>query len=50
MITEKERQNMVQFLVKYFGVDPYQVRNMSDRALESTYDFAYTRFEMESDF
>lgn len=50
MITEKERQNMIQFLVMYFGVDPIQLVNISDRMLETTYDFAYKRKEMESDF
>ena len=50
MISEKERQNMVQFLVMYFGGDPIQLSNMSDHMLESTYEFAYRRKEMESDF
>lgn len=50
MITEKERQNMMQFLVSYFGVEPNQLHNISDRMLEMTYDFAYRRTVMESDF
>ena len=50
MITEKERQNMMQFLVRYFGVDPNQLVNISDHMLEITYDFAYRRTEMECDF
>ncbi|MCM3388259.1 hypothetical protein M3649_08945 [Ureibacillus chungkukjangi] len=50
MITEKERQNMMRFLIKYFGVDPKQLVNISDCMLETTYDFAYRRTEMECDF
>ena len=50
MITEKERQNMMQFLIRYFGVDPNQLSNISDRMLEMTYDFAYRRTVMECDF
>ncbi|SOC05941.1 hypothetical protein SAMN05880501_104142 [Ureibacillus xyleni] len=50
MITEKERQNMVHFLVTYFGVNPSELMNISDRVLEATYEFAYQRLEMESDF
>lgn len=50
MITEKERKNMMQFLVTYFGVDPIQLNNISDRMLENTYDFAYRRTLMECDF
>lgn len=50
MITEKERQNMVQFLIKYFGSDPSQLINLTDSSLESTYEFAYSRTLMECDF
>ena len=50
MITEKERQNMKQFLVRYFGVNPVQLIHISDRMLEATYDLAYRRTEMECDF
>lgn len=50
VITEKERQNMMHFLVMYFGVGPIQLINISDRMLEATYDFAYRRKEMECDF
>ncbi|HWK23588.1 MAG TPA: hypothetical protein VNS08_11215 [Ureibacillus sp.] len=49
-ITEKERQNMMQFLINYFGVDSSQLSNLSDLMLESTYDFAYRRTLMECDF
>lgn len=50
MSIEKERQNMINFLVMYFGVDPIQLVELSDRMLEITYDFAYNRKEMECDF
>ncbi|MDM5334267.1 BH0509 family protein [Ureibacillus composti] len=50
MFSEKERKNMIQFLVMYFGVDLIQLANLSDRMLEATYEFAYKRKEMESDF
>lgn len=50
MISEKERQNMVQFLVMYFGSDSNQLKNFSDSSLESTYEFAYSRTLMECDF
>ncbi len=50
MITEKERQNMMHFLIRYFGVEPNQLDNLSDRMLEMTYDFAYRRTVMECDF
>lgn len=50
MITEQERQNMIQFLVKYFGSDPEQLKNMSDSLLESVYEFFYSRTLMECDF
>ena len=50
MITENERQNMMQFLIRYFGVDPSHIVNLSDCMLEATYDFAYRRTEMECDF
>lgn len=50
MITEKERQNMIQFLIRYFGVNPTHLVNISDSLLELTYDFAYRRTEMECDF
>ena len=50
MITENERQNMMQFLIRYFGVEPKQLVNISDHMLEATYDFAYRRTEMECDF
>lgn len=50
MISEKERQNMVEFLVMYFGSDPNQLKNLTDSSLESTYEFAYSRTLMECDF
>lgn len=50
MISEKERQNMVQFLVMYFGSDPNQLNNMSDSSLERIYEFFYSRKLMECDF
>ncbi|WP_156967302.1 hypothetical protein [Ureibacillus sinduriensis] len=50
MITERERQNMMQFLIRYFGVDPRHLVDISDSLLEATYDFAYRRTEMECDF
>lgn len=50
MISEKERQNMVQFLVTYFGSDPSHLQKMNDNSLESTYEFAYSRTLMECDF
>lgn len=50
MISEKERQNMVRFLVMYFGSDPNQLMNLTDPSLESTYEFAYARTLMECDF
>lgn len=50
MISQKERQNMVQFLVMYFGSDPIQLSNFTDSMLERTYEFAYTRTLMECDF
>ncbi|MER2129101.1 hypothetical protein NSQ62_08885 [Solibacillus sp. FSL H8-0523] len=50
MISEKERQNMVQFLVLYFKSDPNQLNNLTDSSLASTYEFAYSRTLMECDF
>lgn len=50
MITNQERTNMIHFLVVHFGADPNQLENMNDHTLESTYEFAYKRKEMESDF
>ena len=50
MISEKERQNMIQFLVMYFGSDPTQLNNLTDSSLESIYEFAYSRTLMECDF
>lgn len=50
MITNQERQNMMDFLVLYFGVHPSQLGEMSDHALESTYEFLYNRTLMDSDF
>jgi hypothetical protein len=50
MISIKERENMIQFLVTYFGEDPNQLDNLNDQTLESTYEFAYGRKEMESHF
>lgn len=50
MITNQERQNMMEFLVLYFGVNPNQLRQMSDGALENTYEFLYNRTLMDSDF
>ena len=50
MISQKERQNMVQFLVMYFGSDPTQLSNFTDSMLERTYEFAYKRTLMECDF
>lgn len=49
MLTNMERRNMVNFLVTYFGVEPMQLIHISDQMLEDTYNFAYTRFEMEGD-
>ena len=48
MISIQERNNMIQFLVNYFGENPIQLENMSDHSLEYTYEFAYERKEMES--
>ncbi|WP_431030156.1 BH0509 family protein [Lysinibacillus sp. LZ02] len=50
MISEKERQNMVQFLIMYFGSDSGYLSNLTDCMLEKTYEFAYTRTLMECDF
>ncbi|MFF5994767.1 BH0509 family protein [Lysinibacillus sp. KU-BSD001] len=50
MISEKERQNMVQFLMMYFGSDPNHLNYLTDCMLEKTYEFAYTRTLMECDF
>lgn len=50
MMTEQERENMIQFLVTYFEAPLIQLMNMSDSTLESTYEFAYYRKEMECDF
>lgn len=50
MVSIRERENMIQFLVKYFGVNYSQLTEMSDRSLEYTYEFAYSRTEMESDY
>ena len=50
MISERERQNMVQFLVMYFDSDPNQLKNLTDSSLESIYEFAYSRTLMECDF
>ncbi|RHW33973.1 BH0509 family protein [Lysinibacillus yapensis] len=50
MLTEKERSNMIQFLEKYFNIDSEQLLNSSDRMLETTYEFYYSRKEMECDF
>jgi hypothetical protein len=50
MMTNQERDNMIQFLMNYFGGEFNQLMNMSDYSLEHTYNFAYQRKEMESDF
>lgn len=50
MISKQERQNMVRFLVMYFGSDPNQFIFFTDSMLETTYEFAYTRTLMECDF
>ena len=50
MITNRERDNMIQFLMNYFGGEFNQLMNMCDHSLEHTYNFAYQRKEMESDF
>ena len=50
MITEREKENMVQFLVKYFGGDQHQLNKMNYWTLEKTYEFAYSRIEMENNF
>ena len=50
MISNQERDNIIQFLVNYFGANPLQLEKMNDYTLEHTYDFAYGRKEMESDF
>jgi|tagenome__1003787_1003787.scaffolds.fasta_scaffold13522564_1 hypothetical protein len=50
MVSIKERENMIQFLVTYFGEDPKVLDCLNDHTLESTYEFAYDRKEMESDF
>ena len=50
MISNQERDNMIQFLVNYFGGEPIQLEKMSDHTIEYTYEFAYERKEMESDF
>lgn len=50
MISEKVRQNMVQFLIMYFGSDPNHLQNLTDSSLENTYEFAYSRTLMECDF
>ncbi|NLY78948.1 MAG: hypothetical protein GX072_03280 [Lysinibacillus sp.] len=50
MLTNMERKNIVHFLVTYFGVEPLQLVHMPDHMLETTYDFAYSRLEMERDF
>lgn len=50
MISEKERENMIHFLVMYFGSDPNQLTKLPDFLLESTYELAYTRTLMECDF
>lgn len=44
----RERENMIQFLVAYFGGDLNQLEQMNDRTLENTYQFAYERIEMEN--
>ncbi|MED3661213.1 hypothetical protein NST62_00845 [Ureibacillus sp. FSL K6-8385] len=49
MLSNTERKNIIQFLVTYFGVEPMQLLNVSDRMLEDTYNFVYSRFEMEAD-
>jgi len=49
MLSNTERKNIIQFLVTYFGLEPIQFVNISDRMLEATYDFVYSRFEMEAD-
>lgn len=48
MITNQERDNMIQFLMNYFGGDFSQLMKMNDHTLETTYNFAYERFEMEN--
>ncbi|MCQ6276386.1 hypothetical protein JMM81_15835 [Bacillus sp. V3B] len=50
MLSNQERDNIIQFLVNYFGGNPIQLERMSDHTLENTYEFAYERKEMESHF
>ncbi|WP_394232102.1 BH0509 family protein [Niallia oryzisoli] len=50
MLSNLERDNIIQFLVNYFGVNRFQLEEMSDHSLENTYEFAYSRTEMESYF
>jgi len=47
MLSNSERKNIVHFLVTYYGVDPLQLVNISDRMLEATYDYAYSRITMQ---
>ncbi|WP_428908095.1 BH0509 family protein [Niallia sp. Krafla_26] len=49
MVSIQERENMIQFLVNYFGGDPIQLEQMNDHTLENTYEFAYKRIEMENE-
>lgn len=49
MLSNLERKNIVEFLVTYFGLEPLQLVNISDRMLDETYDFVYSRLEMEAD-
>lgn len=47
-MSTQERENMIQFLVNYFGGDLNQLKQMNDHTLECTYQFAYERIEMEN--
>ncbi len=50
MTTIQERENMIEFLVNYFGGDVSQLEQMNDHTLENTYEFAYERIVMETSF
>ncbi|WP_338452869.1 hypothetical protein R4Z09_13980 [Niallia oryzisoli] len=50
MLSNQERDNIIQFLVNYFGGNRFHLEKMSDHSLDNTYEFAYGRKLMESDF
>lgn len=50
MLSIKERDNMIHFLVMYFGENYRDLSKMNDHSLEGTYEFAYSRTIMDSDF